>query len=80
MLKHGDQAIAGIMQIDPAWGDFHPQWSIYFLVNNTDETAAVITKHGGKILGNIDDTPFGRMAAVVDPHGATFKIIQSPTA
>ena len=57
VLKHGEQEIAGIMQIDPSWGDFHPQWSIYFLVNNTDETAAVITKHGGKILGNIDDTP-----------------------
>lgn len=80
VLKHGEQEQCGIMQIDPSWGDFHPQWGIYFSVVNTDATAAVITKHGGKVLGNIDDTPFGRMAAVMDPMGATFKIIQPPTS
>ena len=78
VLKHGAQEICGIMQIDPSWGNFPPQWSIYFLVANTDETAAVITKHGGKLLGAVEDTPFGRMAAVMDPSGATFKIIQPP--
>ncbi len=79
VLKHGTQELAGIMQIDPAWGNFHPQWVTYFLVANTDETAVVITQHGGKILGNIDDSPFGRLAAVMDPSGAYFKIIQPPT-
>lgn len=75
VLKHGEQEICGIMPIDPSWGDFPPQWGIYFSVANTDETVAVITEHGGKVLGNIEDTPFGRMAAVMDPTGATFKII-----
>ena len=77
VLKHGEQELCGIMQIDPSWGDFAPQWAIYFLVANTDETVAVITKHGGKVLGNVEDSPFGRMAAVMDPSGAMFKLIQA---
>ena len=80
VLKHGEQELCGIMQIDPSWSDFHPQWGTYFSVANTDESAAVITKHGGKLLSDIEDTPFGRMATVADPGGATFKIIQPPTA
>lgn len=79
VLKHGDDMIGGIMQIESSWGDFQPQWMSYFWVDNTDETAAVITKHGGKILGNIDDSPFGRIAAAMDPSGASFKIVQPPT-
>ena len=78
VLKHGDEMLAGVMQIDPAWGDFHPHWITYFSVANTDETAAAVIKHGGRVLGSIEDTPFGRMAAVTDPFGAQFKIIQPP--
>lgn len=79
VLMHGDKQLAGVMQIDPAWGDFHPNWAIYFAVANADETAARVTANGGKVLGPIEDTPFGRMAAVMDPFGAHFKIIQPPT-
>jgi predicted enzyme related to lactoylglutathione lyase len=79
VLKHGEQELAGIMQIDPSWGDFHSQWIAYFAVANTDETVAVVTKHGGKVMGPIDDSPFGRIAALMDPSGATFKIVQAPT-
>jgi predicted enzyme related to lactoylglutathione lyase len=78
VLKHGDKELGGIMQIDPAWGDFHPQWVTYFSVANVDETVGVIKAHGGKIMGNIDDSPFGRLAAVADPGGAAFKVIEPP--
>jgi len=79
VLKHGEQELGGIMQIDPSWGGFQPQWMIYFAVANADETVAAIIRHGGKELGNVDDSPFGRLAAVMDPSGAAFKIIQPPT-
>jgi uncharacterized protein len=78
VLKHGDQQLCGIMQIDPSWGDFHPHWITYFLVENADETVAIVTKNGGKIMGNIDDSPFGRIAALADPSGAFFKIVEAP--
>jgi predicted enzyme related to lactoylglutathione lyase len=41
---------------------------------------ATIVQHGGQVMGSIDDSPFGRFAAVMDPFGATFKVIQPPTA
>jgi len=78
VLKHGDQQMCGIMQIDPTWGDFHSQWVTYFSVANTDETVAVVTKLGGKVMGPVDDSPFGRIAALMDPSGAAFKVVQSP--
>jgi predicted enzyme related to lactoylglutathione lyase len=78
VLKHGEQMLGGIMQIDPAWGALQPQWMIYFAVASADDTAATIIRHGGKVMGSVEDTPFGRMAAVMDPHGAMFKIIQPP--
>ncbi|MFN8477856.1 MAG: hypothetical protein U0074_08590 [Kouleothrix sp.] len=51
MLNHGDTPICGIMQIDPAWGDFHHAWITYFIVANvTDETVATVKAHGGEII------------------------------
>lgn len=78
VLKHGETMLGGIMQIDPSWGDFHPQWITYFSVANVDEAVAIVTQHGGKIMGNIDDSPFGRIAALTDPSGAAFKIVEPP--
>jgi uncharacterized protein len=77
VLKHGDRELCGIMQIDPAWGNLQPQWVTYFSVTNADETVALVTANGGKIMGPIDDSPFGRIAALVDPSGATFKIVET---
>lgn len=78
VLKHGDKELCGIMQIDPSWGEFATQWVVYFSVANTDETVATIVRHGGQVMGSIDDSPFGRLAAVMDPAGAAFKVIQPP--
>ena len=79
VLKHGDAMLGGIGQIDPSWGDFKPQWIVYFAVADADEAVAAIVKNGGKALSGVDDTPYGRMAAVADPTGAYFKILQLPT-
>ncbi|MEI2688706.1 MAG: VOC family protein [Anaerolineae bacterium] len=79
VLKHGEAMLGGVMQIDPAWGDFHPNWTIYFAVADADETVALATGNGGKVLSAAEDTPFGRMATLTDPFGAVFKILQLPT-
>jgi uncharacterized protein len=54
-------------------------WIAYFAVANADETAALVTRLGGKVMGSVDDSPFGRIAALTDPSGAVFKIVQPPT-
>ena len=79
VLKHGDDMLCGIMQIDPAWGQMSGMWTSYFLVANIEETVATVVRLGGKQMGSIDDSPFGRIAALVDPAGAVFKIVQPPT-
>ena len=73
VLKRGEDQLVGIMQIDPSWGGFRPQWLTYFSVANADEAVAVAKKNGGKAMSNIDDSPFGRLAALADPSGAAFK-------
>lgn len=78
VLKHGEKMLGGIMQIDPAWGQMPAQWVTYFAVANADASAAVIARHGGQLMSAVEDSPFGRLAAVRDPQGATFKIIQPP--
>ncbi len=78
VLKRGDDTLAGVMQIDPSWGAFRPQWMVYFTVANTDETVARVREHGGKAMGPIDESPFGRIAALADPFGAFFKVVQPP--
>jgi uncharacterized protein len=78
VLKHGEKMLGGIMQIDPSWGEFHPQWITYFSVADVDKTVATVTKLGGKNMGPIDDSPFGRIAALMDPSGAYFKVVEPP--
>ena len=78
VLKHGENMLCGIMQIDPAWGKMPAQWVNYFSVANADETAALVKSHGGTQMGPTEDSPFGRIAALRDPSGATFKVVQPP--
>jgi predicted enzyme related to lactoylglutathione lyase len=78
VLKHGDEQLAGIMPIDPSWGGFRPQWLTYFAVANADDVVATVKRNGGKALSGVDDSPFGRIAALADPQGGLFKIVQPP--
>jgi predicted enzyme related to lactoylglutathione lyase len=55
-------------------------WMTYFAVASADETVAKVDGAGGTVAQAPFDTPFGRMAAVVDPHGAMFMIGDDSTA
>lgn len=72
---HGEEAVAGIMDA----GSFLPEgvpahWAVYFAVADTDTSAARVVELGGSIEAPPEDTPYGRVATVVDPTGARFKI------
>lgn len=53
-------------------------WQVYFQVDDVDETAARVQQLGGSLIDEVADTPFGRMARVIDPYGAAFVIITVP--
>jgi hypothetical protein len=50
-------------------------WSIYFAVDDTDESVDEVVKLGGSLLRPAWDTPYGRMAMVADPEGAAFALM-----
>jgi predicted enzyme related to lactoylglutathione lyase len=50
-------------------------WTVYFGVDDTDQVLARARDLGGSVLSPAEDTPFGRMATVSDPMGATFNVI-----
>jgi uncharacterized protein len=77
VLQQGEVQHGGIMQADPSWGlDGHSFWVTYWSVKDADATIATALQYGGTINGSVDDTPFGRLASLVDPTGAQFKIRQ----
>jgi len=77
-LNRGEDMLAGILQMDANWEGIPPHWMGYFAVTNTDETINQATAAGGKLMVPAFDVPYGRMAVLSDPLGATFSIIQPP--
>jgi hypothetical protein len=75
-LGHDGDEAAGIMDAATLLPDGVPSnWQVYFNVDSTDDSLAMIEKLGGSTLQPAEDTPYGRMALAADPTGATFKII-----
>ncbi|MBO1418280.1 VOC family protein [Streptomyces sp. FH025] len=77
MFQVGDRPVLGRMSAE---GDFLPPEApsyvnVYFAVDGTDAAIERLTKHGGKVYFGPVDSPFGRFAAVGDPQGAAFGLI-----
>lgn len=49
-------------------------WRVYFAVDSCDPAVERIRELGGRLVAGPDDSPFGRIATVADPAGATFQI------
>lgn len=75
-LGAGDAAKAGIMD---ASGYLPPEvpasWQVYFAVQDTDATVARAGALGARIIQAAEDSPFGRLATLQDPTGATFRLV-----
>ncbi len=70
--RNGDRIVAGIFESNEA----PPGWSAYFAVDDADATSAKATELGGRTARPAADTPYGRMAVLVDPAGAAFSVIK----
>ena len=69
----GQRMTAGLTGPQPGAPPMPAAWSLYFA---TDSLEADMARAGA--LGAIDDSPLGRFAALLDPSGAPFKIVQPP--
>lgn len=78
-LGAGDDALAGIMdgtRILPEGVPSH--WAFYVQVDDADRAVERAVAAGGTMRQGIDETPFGRLAALADPNGVEFRIQQPP--
>ncbi|WP_394939768.1 VOC family protein [Psychromicrobium sp. YIM B11713] len=76
-LGTGEEARAGLMDSAAFLPEGAPSnWQIYFDVENVDETIAKALELGAQVIQEVEDSPFGRLAALTDPTGAAFKLIE----
>ena len=63
--------------------DFPPEVpsyiNLYFVVPDCDDAVAKATKLGGVLRFGPMDSPYGRFAAISDPQGANFSVIDLTT-
>lgn len=69
-----EESVAGAMA--PPMPGIPPHWTVYFSVADTDAWVARATEAGATVHAPPMDTPAGKMAAISDPTGATFAVIQ----
>jgi len=76
-LHKGEKAVAGVMQMNAQWPDaIPPHWMPYFAVDDAEAACEKLKSLGGQVMHGPFDSPYGRIAVVTDPYGATFSIIK----
>jgi uncharacterized protein len=55
-------------------------WLVYFGVADAERAVAAAAARGGTAAGPPFDTPYGRMATLSDPAGATFMLVENTAA
>jgi predicted enzyme related to lactoylglutathione lyase len=73
-----DEQLAGIMDASAFPGSPPAAWSVYWHVDDVDDTVAMATKLGGSVVQEPETTPYGRLATAADPMGAVFKLRTAP--
>lgn len=74
----GEAAAAGLCEAASFLPEGTPSfWRVYFGAEDVDDALLTATRLGGTVLDGPMDSPFGRLATVADPQGASFQIIQA---
>ncbi|MER5596172.1 VOC family protein [Streptomyces sp. NPDC002265] len=76
MFDLGDETVLGRMKMTDDFPPEVPSYiNVYFTVADCDEAVTKATKHGAVLRFGPMDSPFGRFAALSDPQGANFSVI-----
>ena len=78
-LGSGESQAAGVMDAS-IFGDGPSLWTVYFQVDDADAAFARALSLGATEVLPVEDTPYGRLAELLDPTGARFKLQQPPAA
>lgn len=77
MFSVDERIQAGMITMDESWGPVPPNWAVYFMVEDVDASVAKAQSLGGTIM--VPPTAageMGRFAAVQDPQGGVFTVMQ----
>jgi predicted enzyme related to lactoylglutathione lyase len=76
----GGESVLGRMKMtDDFPPEVPPYMNVYFTVEDCDAAVAKATERGGVLRFGPMDSPFGRFAALSDPQGAAFSVIDVNT-
>ncbi|MFF0065263.1 VOC family protein [Streptomyces sp. NPDC005279] len=80
LFNLGDEPVLGRMKMtDDFPPEVPPYLNVYFGVEDCDAAVAKATARGGVLRFGPMDSPFGRFAALTDPQGAAFSVIDMTT-
>ncbi|MFF8918122.1 VOC family protein [Streptomyces sp. NPDC015032] len=80
MFNLGDQTVLGRMKMgDDFPSEVPPHMNVYFTVADCDAAVAKATERGAILRFGPLTIPFGRFAALTDPQGAAFSVIDVNT-
>ncbi|MFC7914384.1 VOC family protein [Streptomyces sp. NPDC057386] len=80
MFQVGDDTVLGRMRMTEEFPPEIPSYvNVYFTVPDCDDAVAAATRLGGTLNFGPMDSPFGRFAALSDPQGAAFSVIDVTT-
>ncbi|MFJ1708601.1 VOC family protein [Kitasatospora sp. NPDC088346] len=76
VFELGDEPVLGRMAMTPDFPHGLPPYvGVYFAVEDCDAAVAGTTERGGSVVFGPIDSPFGRFAALIDPQGAPFAVL-----
>jgi predicted enzyme related to lactoylglutathione lyase len=76
-FRAADRDVAGMMAIQPEWGEMPPSWMAYFSVDSCAHTTEVARSLGADVFVTPTEIPsVGTFAGIRDPRGASFMLLQ----
>ncbi|MGW2516755.1 VOC family protein [Streptomyces sp. NPDC001617] len=80
LFNLGDTTVLGRMRMGDEFPPEIPSYvNLYFVVDDCDDAVSKATKLGGTLRFGPMDSPYGRFAALSDPQGASFSVIDIAT-
>jgi uncharacterized protein len=74
-LGLNENARAGVMDASALLGDQPARWQFHLQVADTDESVAKAVSIGAELVATAEDTPYGRIATLMDPTGVLFCVL-----
>jgi predicted enzyme related to lactoylglutathione lyase len=74
----GGEPLAGVFDGSSFLAPDAAYWTLYWDVDGTDAAVEKVGALGGSVVQAAEDTPYGRVATVTDPFGATFRLRTPP--